>query len=96
MWENHEHVCLRVWITVLFIVRKGYKVRVFLIEEINEPEKGFSERTVTLKEDEVQNLKMEGISVFVLLIGKDEGNANLIRVHKIFYIRNRIALMDKP
>lgn len=62
---------LKVWITVLFIIRKGYKVRVFSIEAINEPEKGFSERTVTLKENEVQNLKMERASAFVLLTRKD-------------------------
>lgn len=41
----------RVSITVLFITRKGYKVRIFSIEPANEPKKGFSGRTVTLKGD---------------------------------------------
>lgn len=63
---------LKVWITVLFIIRKGYEVRVFSREAISEPEKGFRERTVTLKENKVQNLNMEGALAFVLLTRKME------------------------
>lgn len=63
--------------------KKGYKVRVFSREAISESEKGFSERTVTLKGKKVQNLNMEG--VFVVLTPKDGENVNLTRAHKIFF-----------
>lgn len=71
--------------TVLFIITKEYKVRVFSIEAINEPGKGGRERTATLKH-KVQNLKVEGESALEPLRVKDEENVNLTRVHRFFYI----------
>lgn len=65
--------------------KKGYKVRIFSIEPANEPKKGFSGRTVTLKGDRTSESRNGRSFSFVLLTCKEGENVSLIRVHMIFF-----------